>query len=131
MGDGRTTTLRPFANREPRTCDWSSLRRRASCLRNRSIGQLLKRTQRMNFDDSGVTVMLQDDGLSDAPSVAVKKLDRPALNGSLAWVGRDFPSRRGGVYVVAATGLAQQDPDRSAMLRRELQPPRFDARNSF
>ena len=52
---------------------------RPSSRSNLSIGKFFSRTQRMCF-----TAELQEDGLSDAPSVAVKELDLPALKRSLA-----------------------------------------------
>src|SRR5690349_19197221 len=65
---------------------------RRSFLRSRSIGQLFNRTHRMSF-----TAALQEDGITDSPSVAVKKLDLPALYSRLAPGGGDEPSRGGGV----------------------------------
>src|SRR3954464_10760065 len=99
---------------------------RRSCLRSRSIGQFLNRTHRICF-----TAPLQEDGLSDAPSVAVKKLDRPALNGSLAGMRCDEPARGGGVNGVAATFGAQEDPDGPPAYGRELKSPRIDPRETL
>src|SRR4051812_28081383 len=101
----------------------SSRSSRASRRRSLSIGKFLNRTHRMVF-----TVPLQDEARADSPAVAVEKLDRPALNGWFAREGRDFPSCGGGVDVVAAAGLPQEDADRPAALSGELQPPRVDAR---
>src|SRR2546430_11085470 len=59
---------------------------------HRSIGQFFNRTHKICL-----TVMLQDDGFSDASSVTVNQLHIPSLNGSLALCGFDQPARRGGV----------------------------------
>src|SRR5947207_3973606 len=93
-----------------------------SFLFNRSIGQLFNRTHRMSF-----TAALQEDGLTDSPSMAVKELDLPALNSRLARRGRDEPSRGGGVDRYAAAEVrTEQDSHRAAALGGELESPRFD-----
>src|SRR5262249_4552278 len=96
-----------------------------------SIGQFFNRTHRMVLTVLTVfTAVLQEDGLPDAPSVAVKELDRPALDRSLARVWGDQPSRGGGVDVVAAAALAKEDSDGPPALVGEVDPPRLDPRET-
>ena len=88
-----------------------------------SIGHWVKRTQRICF-----TAMLQTEGLSDVPSVAVKKLDGPALNRSRSRRGPNKPSRGGGVLGTLTPGMPQKNADASAALGGKLKPSGFDPR---
>ena len=125
-GDTRVAPTEELSN----GAEWDC---RRSCRFSRSIGQFFNRTHRICF--TTFTAPLQKDGLSDSPSVAVKKLDRPALNGSLAGVRFDEPSRGGGVDGIASPvpspAGTKEDSDRSAGLGGELKTPRFDARETI
>src|SRR5436305_11653489 len=88
-----------------------------------SIGQFLSSAHTICF-----TAVLQDDGLSDASSVTVKKLDLPTLNGSLAGRRPHQPAGGGGVLRGQFARRPQQQPDPPAALGGQLQPPRREPR---
>jgi hypothetical protein len=81
-------------------------------------------------------VVLQDDGLSDAPSVTENQLYPPALHISFPPCGSHEPARDGGVLggvtgVAAAAacgpGGSHEQPDPPATFRGELEPARLDS----
>lgn len=72
--------------------------------------------------------MLQAEGVSDVPSVAVKKLQSPALQSGRGRRGAHEPARGGGVMKTGRPEMPQQQPDAAPRLGGKLNPPRPDAR---
>ena len=61
---------------------------------------------------AGGTVFLQNEGLTDLPSVTMNQLKTPSLNRALTRRWRDEPSRGGGVNVRSGAGQMRPNQHR-------------------